>query len=168
MTTTTSSSPILKGYWPEAFVPILEGTVPESESQETFSAYAQVLINHRLEGNPLADEELRLQEFQKKLIQSFHKDYLKMEEKKDLKSRLALLETLFMKTLIKVPSPKLDEDDKNFIEAVSLPGALKAKGIEREDYLKDNEIKSWLISYREACIKKKQFNIMLSLIRGYR
>ena len=49
-TSSTEKYTGLVGYWPEAFVALLEGTAPEDETE--FKQVVGKLISHRKNGNP--------------------------------------------------------------------------------------------------------------------
>lgn len=155
----------LIGYWPEAFVAIIEGTAPESEEQ--FAKVAKKLITHRLFGQPLNDENLRSPEVQAALIKDLHKVY-QLASDKPFEERVPyLLNSLFMQTLIqpKIVEGKevidLTDEGIEYVAETSIPEAFRAIGYESR--LENQALNNYLLAYGKVRILQKMIQPNLDL-----
>ncbi len=160
------STPIngLVGYWPEAFVALVEGTAPKEETQ--FKQVAVKLLDRRLNSHPIKAGLLPPPEGQGRLLNEFREVYLLSLTLGNPTERAAIvLNSVFMKALIDVSGGvDLDQDDLNYIRGVSLVSAFRA--IKREQYFENPILHTYLEAYVIATTKHETIKDNVESYRG--
>lgn len=157
MISSTSTNAIT--YWPEAYAAIMQGEAPEDERK--FYKIAKILVKHALLGNGLEEVRFSQKEYRRTEIEAFRTAYVVAKKNGDF---LPLLNQAFMQALTKASHCELDEDDINFIVAISIPSAFTS--IKKSDLLNHPEQRAWLENYRKVCTKPQTIVHNVKAYRG--
>lgn len=152
-------------YWPDAFIPIINGTAPTNF--EEFHTHADMLLKfrNRAESNLLtADfaDPIALEN----TIKEFFSSYCTMSKVIDISERVnTLSQTRFITEISTYNADIFDADENTFIEACAVPGALKATpgGL---TLLENPEARKLLTSFTFAITVPKDIHYNMKSYRG--
>jgi hypothetical protein len=151
---TTAKPP---GYWVVHFCKMMEGGLTTSDE---FSNVGQILIDTRLEGNPVKDKALADPQYQKDLIQRMFKAY---QNATDLKELPDMLEDTAFASLTQVDNP-FDGEYLNYIFTTTIPGTFK--GLNKEHLIRNPKVLTYVQNFYVAVLTPESLKDNVEAGRG--